>query len=151
MPTQQRTRTTSKTPTKSFQKKTTKSAKSTKNARAYRQSIAKIDTWSVLKLSLCFHTGAMLTTIVMFSVTWITASSVGIVRNIESFMGTIFEIEDFSFMSFDVLIGVILVGLVFVAILTIISVMASALYNIFAEAVGGVEIYIVEETASSKI
>lgn len=122
-----------------------------KNDRSFRQVVSRIDTWSVLKVSLCFHTGAMMTTIVVLCVSWWTASTVGIIRNIESFMGTVFEIDNFSFMSFDVLVGVILIGLVLVAIMTIISVMSAALYNIFAEAVGGVEIYIVEETTPSKL
>lgn len=150
MPTQQKSRTTKKT-TKSFNSKPSKLSSKLKSDRSFRQVVARVDTWSVLKLSLCFHTAAMLTTVVALTITWWTASTVGIVRNIESFMGTVFEIQDFSFMSFDVLLGVVLVGLVLVAILTIMSVMAAALYNIFAEAVGGVEIYIVEETSTSKI
>ena len=35
--------------------------------------------------------------------------------------------------------------------MTILTVIAAALYNIFAEAIGGIEIYVVEETKSTKI
>ena len=59
--------------------------------------------------------------------------------------------KDFSFISFQVLEGLLLIGFVFVAIMTILTVIAAALYNIFAEAIGGIEIYVVEETKSTKI
>lgn len=85
------------------------------------------------------------------TVCWWAASAVGLVKNLEKFMGTVFEIKDFSFVNFEVLQGVLLIGLVLVALLTVISVMAAALYNVFAEAVGGVEIYVVEETAGARV
>lgn len=119
--------------------------------RTFRQVIGRIDVWSVLKLSLCFHTAAMLTTVVTIVVCWWAASAVGIVKNLEKFLGTVFEIKQFSLVDFQVLQGVLMIGIVLVAFLTIISVMAAALYNVFAEAVGGIEIYVVEETSSSRI
>ena len=85
--------------------------------------------------------------IVMFFV----ASQVGIVSNIEKFLGTVVEVKDFSFLSFEVLQGVLLIGFVLVVLMTVLSVIAAALYNVFAEAVGGIEIYVVEETKSTKI
>lgn len=82
---------------------------------------------------------------------FVVASQVGIISNIEKFLGTVVEIKDFSFISFQVLEGLLLIGFVFVAIMTILTVIAAALYNIFAEAIGGIEIYVVEETKSTKI
>jgi hypothetical protein len=119
--------------------------------RSFRQVVGRIDVWSVLKVSLCFHTAAMLTTVVAIIVCWTAASAVGIIKNLEKFLGTVFEIKNFSFINFEVLQGVLLIGFVFVALMTILSVMAAALYNVFAEAVGGVEIYVVEETTGAKV
>ena len=119
--------------------------------RSYRQMVGRIDVWSVLKVSLCFHTAAMLVTVVAMIVCWWVASAVGLVKNFEKFLGTVFEVDKFSFINFGVLQGVLIIGFVFVAIMTILTVMATAFYNVFAEAVGGVEIYIVEETAGSKV
>ena len=106
---------------------------------------------SRLKLSLLSPTAAMLVTSVAMIVCWWVASAVGLVKNFEKFLGTVFEIDKFSFVNFDVLVGVLMIGFVFVAVMTILSVMAAAFYNVFAEAVGGVEVYIVEETAGAKI
>jgi hypothetical protein len=124
---------------------------SKRNNRSYRQMIGRIDLWSTFKVSLCFHTGAMLITVVATMVMFFVASSVGIVENIEKFLGTVVEIKDFSFLSFQVIQGILLVGFVMVALMTVITVISAALYNIFAEAVGGIEIYVVEETKSTKI
>lgn len=113
--------------------------------------IGRVDVWSVLKVSLCFHTAAMLVTTVAMIVCWWVASAVGLVKNFEKFLGTIFEVDKFSFLDFKVLVGVLMIGLVFVFLMTILSVIAAAFYNVFAEAVGGIEVYVVEETAGAKI
>ena len=112
--------------------------------RSYRQMVGRIDVW-------CFHTAAMLVSVVAMIVCWWVASAVGLVKNFEKFLGTIFEVDKFSFIDFGVLQGVLIIGFVFVAIMTILSVMAAAFYNVFAEAVGGIEIYVVEETAGAKV
>lgn len=141
----------SRTGTKKPVKKSTRLSTRVRKERSYRQMVGRIDVWSVLKVSLCFYTASMLVTVVAMIVCWWVASAVGLVKNFEKFLGTVFEIEKFSFVDFGVLQGVLMIGFVFVAIMTIISVLAASLYNIFAEAVGGIEIYVVEETAGAKI
>ena len=128
-----------------------KSTSKSRNNRSYRQMIGRVDLWSTFKVSLCFHTGAMLLSVVALIVMFFVASQVGIVSNIEKFLGTVVEVKDFSFLSFEVLQGVLLIGFVLVVLMTVLSVIAAALYNVFAEAVGGIEIYVVEETKSTKI
>lgn len=128
-----------------------KPSSKTRNNRSYRQMIGRIDLWSTFKVSLCFHTGAMLLSVIALIVMFFVASQVGIVSNIEKFLGTVVEVKDFSFLSFEVLQGVLLIGFVLVVLMTVLSVIAAALYNVFAEAVGGIEIYVVEETKSTKI
>lgn len=93
----------------------------------------------------------MLITLVAMIAGWWIAGAVGLVNNFEKLLGTVFEIDKFSFASFDVLVGAILIGLVFVALMTILSVVAASLYNVFAEAVGGIEVYVVEETVGSRV
>jgi len=126
-------------------KSKTRAVSRSRKERSYRQVVKKIDIWSVLKTSLCFYTAAMLTSIVASIVCWYAASAVGIIKNLEKFLGTVFEIKDFSFINFQVLQGILVIGIVFVALMTIISVMAAALYNVFADAVGGIEVEIVEQ------
>ena len=59
-----------------------KSPVTARNNRSYRQMIGRIDLWSTFKVSLCFHTGAMLLSVIAMIVMFIVASQVGIVSNI---------------------------------------------------------------------
>ena len=143
--------TTKKTLVKKAGKKTKRSTNLSRSNRSYRQMIGRIDLWSTFKVALCFHVGAMLLSVIATIVMFVVASQVGIISNIEKFLGTVVEIKDFSFISFQVLEGLLLIGFVFVAIMTILTVIAAALYNIFAEAIGGIEIYVVEALLATNV
>ncbi|MFN8016460.1 MAG: DUF3566 domain-containing protein [Acidimicrobiia bacterium] len=144
-------KTTSKTARRTSSSRNTKLSARIRKERSYRQVIGRIDVWSVFKLSLCFHTAAMLLSVVALIVLWTVAGAVGLVSNFEKFLGTVFEIKQFSFVDFQVLMGVLAIGLTLVLLMTILSVIAASLYNVFAEGIGGVEIYVVEETTGVRI
>ncbi|HWW43554.1 MAG TPA: DUF3566 domain-containing protein [Acidimicrobiia bacterium] len=113
--------------------------------RKYRQTITKVDLWSVTKLSLCFYLSAMFVTVVAFVALWIIADAAGIIHSVEKFLGDLLSAKNFHFLSATVLRGAILIGLVVVALQVVITVIAASFYNIFAELFGGVEITVKEE------
>ncbi len=113
--------------------------------RRYRQTIQRIDLWSVLKMSLCFYLSTMIVLIVAGAVLWLVADALGVIHNVENFMNELLSSKDFKFLSAQILQGTILIGLVVVALLVILTVVAAAFYNLFAELLGGVEIVIREE------
>jgi hypothetical protein len=113
--------------------------------RQYRQTVTKVDLWSVTKLSLCFYLSAMFVTIVALVSLWFIAVSVGIIHSVEKFLGDLLSAKNFHFLSATVLRGAILVGLVIVALQVVITVISASFYNIFAELFGGVEITVREE------
>jgi hypothetical protein len=115
--------------------------------RRFRQTITKVDLWSVTKLSLCFYISAMFVTVIALIALWSIADAAGIVNSVEKFIGDLLDAKDFHFLSADVLRGAVLVGLVVVALQVVITVVAASFYNIFAELFGGVEITIKEEEA----
>jgi hypothetical protein len=115
--------------------------------RRVRQMVQKVDLWSVLKLSLCFYLCALAVVVVALVSLWVIADSFGIVENIEEFIGELLSSEDFTFLSGDMLRGVILVGLVLVMLQVVITVIAAAFYNLFAALFGGLEITVIEEEA----
>jgi len=119
--------------------------------RRYRQTVQKLDLWSVLKLSLCFYLCGLIVTIVAGVVLWLIADAFGVIHDVEHFMGDLLSSKDFKFLSAQILEGTILVGLVLVALMTIITVVAAAFYNLFAELVGGVEVVIVEDDIGPRI
>lgn len=113
--------------------------------RKYRQTIRKVDLWSVLKISICFYLTALIVLLVSGMVLWWIASAVGIVSDLESFIGELISSDDFRFLSWEVLRASTLIGLVFVCLMVVCTVLAAAFYNLFSELLGGVEVTVVEE------
>jgi hypothetical protein len=113
--------------------------------RQFRQTVTKVDLWSVTKLSLCFYLSSMFVTVVAFVALWLIASAAGIVHSVEKFLGDLLSAKNFHFLSATVLRGAILVGLVVVALQVVVTVIGASFYNIFAELFGGVEITVKEE------
>ena len=112
--------------------------------RRYQQRIRHIDLWSVLKVAVCFYLCALVVVLGAGIVLWLIASAASVIDNVESFMDDL-GFNDFQFLSWRILRASVLIGLVFVALSTIFTVLAAAFYNLFAELVGGVEITVVEE------
>jgi hypothetical protein len=87
----------------------------------------------------------MFVTMVALVALWMIASSAGVVKSIETFIGDLLSAKDFHFLSAQVLRGGILIGLVVVALQVVITVIGASFYNIFSELFGGVEITVREE------
>ena len=101
--------------------------------RRYRQTVRSVDIWSVLKISLCFYLCALIVMLVAGVVLWWIASAVGVVHNIEQFVGELVNDNNFHFLSWEVLRGATIIGLVIVCVLVVITVLAAAFYNLFSE------------------
>jgi hypothetical protein len=112
--------------------------------RRYRQTVRSIDVWSVLKIALCFYLCALIVMLVAGVVLWWIASAVGAVHNIEKFIGDLVSDKNFHFLSWEVLRGATLIGLVLVCVLVVVTVLAAAFYNLFSELIGGFEVTVVE-------
>jgi len=113
--------------------------------RHYRQTVRRIDLWSVLKVSICFYLTALIVLLVSGIVMWWIASAVGIIGNVESSIGETIGSEDFKLLSWELLRASTLIGLVFVCLAVVVSVLAAAFYNLFSELIGGIEVTVVEE------
>ncbi|HSO96897.1 MAG TPA: DUF3566 domain-containing protein [Acidimicrobiia bacterium] len=116
-----------------------------RSERTFRQTITKVDLWSITKLALCFYLSSMFVTVVALVALWLIASAAGIVHSVEKFLGDLLSAKNFHFLSATVLRGAILVGLVVVALQVVITVIGASFYNIFAELFGGVEITVRED------
>jgi len=113
--------------------------------RRYRQTVRSVDIWSVLKISLCFYLCALIVVLCTGMILWWIASAVGAVHNVENFVGQLLSDKHFHFLSWEVLRGATIVGLVLVCVLVVITVLAAAFYNLFSEIFGGVELTITED------
>jgi hypothetical protein len=128
---------------------------SAKNARLpqrrYRQTIQKLDLWSVLKMSLFFYVSGLIVTIAAGVVLWVIADAFNVIHDVERFMGDLLSSKDFKFLSAQILEATVLIGLVVVALLTILTVIAAAFYNLFGELLGGIEVTIVEDDVGPRV
>lgn len=113
--------------------------------RRYVQTVRSVDLWSVLKVAICFYLCALIVMLVAGMMLWWLASAAGVISNVEQFVGDLVNNEDFRFLSWEVLRAGTLIGLVFVCILTVLTVMAAAFYNLFSELLGGVEVTVIEQ------
>ena len=131
--------------TPSPKRQVSKPKKARKQERRFRQTVQRIDLWSVTKMALCFYVSAMAVVVVALIALWAVADSAGIIDNVETFIGDLFSAKDFHFVSDQVLRGAVLVSIVLVALMVVFTIIAASFYNIFAELFGGIEITIREE------
>ena len=113
--------------------------------RRYVQTIHSIDIWSVCKMSVVFYLCALIVALCAGVVLWWIAVAFGAVGNVEKFIGDLFNNRNFHLISWAVLRTMTLVGLAFVCVATVITVLTAALYNLFAEVFGGIEVTIAEQ------
>jgi hypothetical protein len=116
--------------------------------RRYRQTIHRVDLWTVLKMSVCFYICAMAVTMVAIIALWVIGDAAGVIGSVESFLGDLLQTEDFTFLDGEILRGTLLVGAVLVVLEIVITVIAAAFYNLFAELFGGIEITISEDESA---
>jgi Transmembrane domain of unknown function (DUF3566) len=116
--------------------------------RRYRQTINRVDLWSVLKVSVCFYIASMAVVMVALVALWVIGDAAGVISNVEQFLGDLLQTKDFTFLDGEILRGALLVSAVVVVLLIVITVIAAAFYNLFAEIFGGVEITITEDESA---
>ena len=66
--------------------------------RRYRQTIHRVDLWSVLKISVCFYICGMAVTMVALVALWAIADAAGVIHSVEKFFGDLLQTKDFSFL-----------------------------------------------------
>lgn len=113
--------------------------------RRYVQTIRSLDLWSVLKVSICFYLCTLIVMLVAGVMLWWIASAAGVISSVESFVGQLVNNKGFRLLSWQVLRAATLIGLVVVCLLTVVTVLAAAFYNLFSELLGGIEVTVVEQ------
>ncbi len=103
-----------------------------------------MDLWSVLKMAICYYFAGLIAWLGSGTVLWWIASTAGLIGNIEKFIGELVDKKDFRLFSWQVLRAATFIGLVVVCVLTVLTVLAAAFYNLFSELLGGVEVTVVE-------
>jgi hypothetical protein len=123
-------------------------ARAPSTGRRYRQTIRRVDLWSVLKVSVCFYMASMAVMLVALVTLWVIGDAAGVVGSVEKFLGDLLQTKDFTFLSRQILQGTVLVGAVVAVLMIVMTVIAAAFYNLFAEILGGIEITITEDESA---
>lgn len=119
--------------------------KQVRKHKVVKQTVAKIEIWSVAKIAFLVYTAFAVLSLLTFWFMWFFAKQLGLVKNLESFLGDSLQLKEFSLVNAKIILGVALLMAAFVVLNTVLTLVAVVIYNIFAGAVGGVEIYSVEE------
>ena len=112
--------------------------------RRVTRVIREIDPWSAFKVGLAFHLVVYFTVLIASVLLWSVASATGTVDNIERFLLS-FGWESFQFHGWTLLLNEILLGLLLVALLTIVWVLGATMFNLITDLVGGIRVSVLEE------
>lgn len=116
----------------------------TPRVRRVTRVIREIDPWSAFKVGLAFHLVVYLTVIIASVLLWSVASATGTIDNIERFLMS-FGWESFQFHGWQLLLNEMLLGLLFVVLLTIVWVLGATMFNLITDLVGGIRVSVLEE------
>jgi len=112
--------------------------------RRVTRVIREIDPWSAFKVGLAFHLVVYFTVLIASVLLWSVASATGTIDNIERFLMS-FGWESFQFHGWTLLLNEALLGLLIVALLTIVWVLAATMFNLITDLVGGIRVSVLEE------
>lgn len=102
--------------------------------------VVRVSLWSVAKIAAAFWTGAgiVLAAAVLFA--WQLLAAMGIVGNVEAFVGELVDDRSFRFAAAPLLAGGTLALSAFVLAATTLTIVAAALYNLLSPLTGGIEL-----------
>jgi len=112
--------------------------------RRVTRVIREIDPWSAFKVGLAFHLVVYFTVLIASVLLWSVASATGTIDNIERFLMS-FGWESFQFHGWTLLLNEVLLGLLLVALLTIVCVLGATMFNLITDLVGGIRVSVLEE------
>lgn len=113
--------------------------------RTVRLSIARVDPWSILKLSFLLSVGVGIATVICAVVLWSTVNGMGVFDDIDKFVNDIsgqnppFAIKKYIGLDNVVSLSTV-IAVVNVALLTALCTLGSFLYNLASSLVGGLHV-----------
>jgi hypothetical protein len=120
-------------------------------ARKVRRLIRHVDPWSMLKLSLLVSLCMWLILVIASVVLWTVARNAGTVESIESFVNSSLSLQDWS-LEGDVLFRQFaLITLLLSLAFTAATVVASLVFNLVSDIIGGVWVSVIEEETARPV
>jgi hypothetical protein len=113
--------------------------------RKVTRVVRRIDTWSVLKVSVLFYVVMFIILLVAGVLLWNLAESTGTVRNVEGFIRDLFNLEKFDVSGRELFRASWTLGVFLVIAGTGLNVTMAVLFNLISDLVGGIRVTVLEE------
>lgn len=117
--------------------------------RQTRLSIARVDPWSVMKVSFLLSVAFGIASVIMAIVVWFVLDGMDVFGTIEDFLNSLTATQLVSLLDYVKLPRVIsfatITAVINVIVLTALCTLAAVLYNLVASLVGGVRVTLVDE------
>jgi hypothetical protein len=114
-------------------------------ARRVHRLVRHVEPWSVLKLALVFYFCLWVIMLVSGAILWRVAVSSGVIDNIEGFIESLLVLDNFKFNGNELFRAYAVGGLLMVLIATGFTVLATVLFNLISDLIGGVRITVIQE------
>lgn len=114
-------------------------------ARKVHRLVRHIEPWSVLKLALVFYFCLWVIMLVAGTILWRVAVSSGVIDNIEGFIESLLVLDNFKFNGDELFRAYAVGGLLMVLVATGFTVLATVLFNLISDLIGGVRVTVIQE------
>ena len=114
-------------------------------ARRVHRLVRHIEPWSILKLALVFYFCLWVIMLVTGVILWRVAVTSGVIDNIEGFIESLLVLDNFKFNGGELFRAYAVGGLLMVLIATGFTVLATVLFNLISDLIGGVRITVIQE------
>ena len=106
------------------------------------RTVTHVDVWSVARMSFLFYLTALAVFLVVGTVLWLVAATAGLVGGVERFIKSLFGFTSFHFVGLKIFLGSLVTGLALALLGTLVNVVGAAVYNLIADAAGGVRVHV---------
>jgi hypothetical protein len=113
--------------------------------RLVRRVVRRVDTWSLFRFAVLLYGCLLVVFMVAFIGMWLVAIGAGAVPSIEHFITQLFALKSFHFQSFQLILAMLAIGIIWMFVATLVTVIGGILYNLISDVVGGVELTVLEE------
>jgi len=114
-------------------------------ARRVHRLVRHVEPWSVLKLALVFYFCLWVVMLVAGAILWRVAVSSGVIDNIEGFIESLLVLDNFKFNGDELFRAYAVGGLLMVLVATGFTVLATVLFNLISDLIGGVRVTVIQE------
>ncbi len=113
--------------------------------RKVRRVIRRIDTWTVAKISLALHLCLVLVVMTAGVLLWTIADGQGAIGRLQDAVKSNLKLTTFQFHGDTLFKGVLTAGIIFAILGTFLTVVFAQLYNLLADLIGGIQVWVLEE------